>query len=68
MNNEPMQHEIDRLRATIALGRDMRRAQAEYFKTRSQAALKESKRLEREFDRLAAQALDAQQGRQEALL
>lgn len=39
------------------LGLNMRRAQKEYFRTRSQSALEESKRCERMFDEAVADVL-----------
>ena len=42
---------MTREEALIDLAKRMRKAQKEYFRTRSSAALSESKRLEREFDK-----------------
>lgn len=40
----------------LLVGQQMRIAQCSYFKTRDRAALSESKRLEREFDKLTREA------------
>jgi hypothetical protein len=47
----------DKLERALGVGVAMRRVQTIYFKTRTQEALVQSKSLEREFDRLAADAL-----------
>lgn len=41
----------------LNVGVSMRQTQKEYFKTRDRAILERSKALEREFDKLAEQAL-----------
>ena len=47
-----LSHE-DKMRAVIRLGMEMRGAQRKYFRTRDQADLRLSKRLEREYDAAA---------------
>ena len=46
--------EVERLRAIVKTSRDMRSCQRRYFKDRTASALNESKRLEKELDRLLA--------------
>lgn len=49
-------NQMDRLKAAVAKGVEMRAAQRAYFKTRDRGDLDRSKRLEREFDKVAAEA------------
>jgi hypothetical protein len=53
----PSARPIPLWKTALEVGRQMRVAQIQYFKTRTKEALVESKRLEREFDRLCANAL-----------
>ena len=45
------------MHTALLVAQQMRIAQCVYFKTRDRTALSESKRLEREFDRLSREAL-----------
>jgi predicted nucleic acid-binding Zn-ribbon protein len=47
--------EIERLRLALLVAREMRFWQKRYFKDRTQSALTESKRLEKELDRVLAE-------------
>ena len=51
---EQLRAEFDKLRTLVLVARDMRAAQRRYFKERTQSALVDSKRLEKELDRLLA--------------
>lgn len=48
---------IEALKAAVEAGIIMRRAQSEYFRTRTKEALIASKQAEKEYDRLAAAAM-----------
>jgi len=49
--------QVERLKTALKIAVAMRTAQKRYFKDRHPGALADSKRLEREFDKLAAAAL-----------
>lgn len=53
---------LERLERAVRAGQRMRTLQREYFKTRNRDVLVASKDAEREFDRLADEALSQQEG------